>query len=55
MLSGAVDVKVNFADQGVIAAMDGGVEAVATEVESTIFAVRGTVAARILLENAQDA
>ena len=50
-----IDVKVDLSDDGVIAAMDGRVEAVATEVESPIFTIRRAVAARILLKHRKDA
>ena len=53
MLSGAVEVKVDLSDQSVIAAMDGRVETIAAEVQSAIFTVRRTVAARILLRTAR--
>lgn len=55
VLPSAVDVKVYLSDQSVITAMDGRVEAVATEIESTVFTVSRTVATRVLLEHGQDA
>ncbi len=45
VLSSTVDVQINLANQGMIAAMKGSVEAVAAEVQSAVLAVRGAIAA----------
>lgn len=55
VLAGTIDMEIDLADQSVIAAMDRRVEAVATEVQPTVFPVPRTVPARILLEYGEDA
>ena len=54
VLCGIVEVDIDLAYDGVITAMEWGVEAISAEVQSAVFAVGRAVAARILIEHGED-